>query len=138
MISEFLNVLDALLLFVVVMEEFVVRVFKGGKVTVLKRLRDIFGVGDGDYVRLALVEVLKKEDAGARASPTMNIPNRKSITSTFIDVRAFIGEICPVTRTAIAPNSIICQICSLTLPILLVAIKTKTAARTITGIITAR
>ena len=65
MISEFLNVLDALLLFVVAVEEFVVRVFKGGKVTVLKRLRDIFGVGDGDYVRLALFEVLKKEDASA-------------------------------------------------------------------------
>jgi hypothetical protein len=64
MISEFLNVLDALLLFVVAMEEFVVRVFKGGKVTVPKRLREIFGVADGDYVRLALVEVLKKEDAG--------------------------------------------------------------------------
>ncbi len=53
-----------LLMFVVVMEEFVARVFKGGKVTVPKRLREIFGVADGDYVRLALVEVLKKEDAG--------------------------------------------------------------------------
>ena len=39
-----------------------VRVFKGGRVTVPKRLRDLFGVVDGDYVRLALVEVLKKED----------------------------------------------------------------------------
>ena len=45
---------------VVVMEEFVVRVFKGGKVTVPKRLRELFGVEDGDYVRLALVEVLRK------------------------------------------------------------------------------
>jgi len=62
--SELLNAVSALLLFVVAMEEFVVRVFKGGKVTVPKRLRDIFGVEDGDYVRLALVEVLKKEDAG--------------------------------------------------------------------------
>jgi bifunctional DNA-binding transcriptional regulator/antitoxin component of YhaV-PrlF toxin-antitoxin module len=44
------------------MEEFVVRVFKGGKVTVPKRLRELFGVDDGDYVRLALLEVLKKED----------------------------------------------------------------------------
>lgn len=41
------------------MEEFAARVFKGGKVTVPKRLRDLFGVKDGDYVRLALVEVLK-------------------------------------------------------------------------------
>lgn len=53
-----------LLFVVVVMEEFVVRVFKGGKVTVPKRLRELFGVEDGDYVRLALVEVLKKEDEG--------------------------------------------------------------------------
>ena len=52
------------LLFVVVMEEFVVRVFKGGKVTVPKRLRDLFGVEDGDYVRLALVEVLKRSEGG--------------------------------------------------------------------------
>ena len=52
------------MLFVVVMEEFVVRVFKGGKVTVPKRLRELFGVEDGDYVRLALVEVMKKEGDG--------------------------------------------------------------------------
>lgn len=49
---------------VVFVEEFVVRVFKGGKVTVPKRLRDLFSVDDGDYVRLALVEVLKKDSKG--------------------------------------------------------------------------
>ena len=47
---------------VFLLEEFVVRVFKGGKVTVPKRLRELFGVEDGDYVRLALLEVLKKGD----------------------------------------------------------------------------
>lgn len=31
----------------VIMEEFVARVFKGGKVTIPKRLRDLFGVEDG-------------------------------------------------------------------------------------------
>ena len=41
-----------------------VRVFKGGKVTVPKRLRELFEVEDGDYVRLALVEVLKKSEGG--------------------------------------------------------------------------
>ena len=41
-------------------EEFVVRVFAGGKVTVPVQLRELFDVEDGDYVRLALVEVLKK------------------------------------------------------------------------------
>jgi len=43
------------------MEEFVVRVFKTGKVTVPKRLRELLSIEDGDYVRLALVEVLKKK-----------------------------------------------------------------------------
>lgn len=45
----------------VVVEEFVVRVFKGGKVAVPKRLRELFGVEDSDYVRLALLEVMKKK-----------------------------------------------------------------------------
>lgn len=50
------------MLSVVAMEEFVVRVFKGGKVTVPKRLRELFSIEDGDYLKLGLVEVLKKED----------------------------------------------------------------------------
>jgi bifunctional DNA-binding transcriptional regulator/antitoxin component of YhaV-PrlF toxin-antitoxin module len=48
----------------VALEEFVARVFKDGKITVPKRLRDLCGVADGDYVRLAVVEVLKKRDGG--------------------------------------------------------------------------
>ena len=42
-------------------EEFVVRVFKGGKVTVPVHVRELAGVEDGDYVRLMLVEVLRRE-----------------------------------------------------------------------------
>lgn len=41
-----------------------VRVFNGGKVTVPKQLRERFSVNDGDYVRLVLVEVLKKGENG--------------------------------------------------------------------------
>ena len=48
----------------IAVEEFVVRVFAGGKVTVPKQLRDRFRFGDGEYVRLALVEVLRKGDDG--------------------------------------------------------------------------
>ena len=48
----------------VFVEEFVARVFNDGKVTVPKRLRSLCGVGDGDYVRLRLVEVLKRDDVG--------------------------------------------------------------------------
>ena len=36
------------------------RVFTGGKVTVSRRLRELFGVEDGDYVRLGLMEVMKR------------------------------------------------------------------------------
>jgi bifunctional DNA-binding transcriptional regulator/antitoxin component of YhaV-PrlF toxin-antitoxin module len=61
---KFLNVLVAVWMVVVIMEEFVARVFKGGKVTIPKRLRDLFGVEDGNHVKLALVEVLKKNDLG--------------------------------------------------------------------------
>lgn len=41
------------------MEQFVARVFQDGKVTIPKRLRELLEVEDGDYVRLALVEVIK-------------------------------------------------------------------------------
>lgn len=52
------------LLLGIVVEEFVARVFTDGKVTVPKQMRERFGVVDGDYVRLVLVEVLKKGDDG--------------------------------------------------------------------------
>jgi bifunctional DNA-binding transcriptional regulator/antitoxin component of YhaV-PrlF toxin-antitoxin module len=47
------------------MEEFVALVLAGGKVTVPKRLRELFDVSDVCYVRLALLEVLKKGEDGA-------------------------------------------------------------------------
>ena len=40
------------------------RVFSGGKVTVPKRLREVLAVEDGDYVRLGVVEVMKREGGG--------------------------------------------------------------------------
>jgi bifunctional DNA-binding transcriptional regulator/antitoxin component of YhaV-PrlF toxin-antitoxin module len=42
----------------------VVRVFAGGKVTVPKQLREWFGVAEGDYVRLVLVEFWRKGTGG--------------------------------------------------------------------------
>ena len=49
---------------VVGVEEFVVRVFKGGKVTVPVHVRELCGLSDGDYVRLGLVEVIKRAEGG--------------------------------------------------------------------------
>lgn len=40
------------------------RVFSGGKVTVPKRLRDLFELEDGDYVRIAVLEVMRKGEDG--------------------------------------------------------------------------
>lgn len=37
------------------------RVFQGGKVTIPKRLRELLGVKDGDYVRLSVVEVIERK-----------------------------------------------------------------------------
>jgi AbrB family looped-hinge helix DNA binding protein len=48
------------------MEQFVVRVFQGGKVTIPKRVRELLGVEDGDYVRLGVVEVVKLKTRGKR------------------------------------------------------------------------
>jgi len=44
---------------VVVVERFVARVLQGGKVTIPKRLRELLGVEEGDYVRLAVVEIIE-------------------------------------------------------------------------------
>jgi AbrB family looped-hinge helix DNA binding protein len=48
------------------MEQFVVRVFQGGKVTIPKRVRELLGVEDGDYVRLGVVEVIEPKTRGKR------------------------------------------------------------------------
>jgi len=51
-------------------EVFIARVVTDGKVTVPKRVRDLLDICEGDYVRLSLLEVIKKkesrEDAGKR------------------------------------------------------------------------
>jgi len=41
-------------------ERFVARVFGGGKVTIPVRVRELLGVGDGDYVRLEVVKVIRR------------------------------------------------------------------------------
>ncbi len=43
-------------------EKFVARVFAGGKITIPLRLRQLSGGEDGDYVRLAVLEVVKHVD----------------------------------------------------------------------------
>ena len=43
-----------------VMEKFAARVLKGGKVTIPKRLRELWEIEDGVYVRLGVVEVIKR------------------------------------------------------------------------------
>lgn len=43
-------------------EVFVAKVIADGKVTIPLRVRDLLGIRDGDYVRVSLVEVIKKTE----------------------------------------------------------------------------
>jgi len=40
---------------------FVARVITGGKVTIPKRIRNLLHIEEGDYVRVSLLEVVKKK-----------------------------------------------------------------------------
>lgn len=40
---------------------FVARVTASGKVTVPRRLRDVLNLEDGDYVRVTIIEVIKRK-----------------------------------------------------------------------------
>ena len=51
-----------LFLVFVLVEEFVARVFQGGKVTIPKRVRELLDVVDGDYVRLSVEVIRRKRD----------------------------------------------------------------------------
>ena len=46
----------------VVREWFVARVVRDGKVTIPSRIRNLLNIGEGDYVRLSLYEVIKPKD----------------------------------------------------------------------------
>ena len=45
----------------VVVERFVAKVLQGGKVTIPKRLRELLGVEEGDFVRFGVVEVIRRK-----------------------------------------------------------------------------
>jgi len=48
-------------------EVFIARVVTDGKVTVPKRVRDLLDICEGDYVRLSVVEVIRKKESGEDA-----------------------------------------------------------------------
>jgi len=50
----------------VVAEQFVAEVFARGKVTIPLSVRDILNLEDGDYVRVSIMEVIKRSK-GVRA-----------------------------------------------------------------------
>jgi len=43
-------------------EVFVARVIADGRVTVPQRVRDVLGVKKGDYLRVSIIEVIKKPE----------------------------------------------------------------------------
>ncbi len=42
--------------------EFVRRVYENAKVTIPKELRELHGIENGDYVKLQIMDVIRKED----------------------------------------------------------------------------
>jgi AbrB family looped-hinge helix DNA binding protein len=46
------------------LEEFVVQIYTGGKITIPNQLRKRFDVKEGDYVRLVLMEIFKENNDG--------------------------------------------------------------------------
>lgn len=49
------------------MDEFVRRVYERGKITIPKELRDIYGVTDGDMVKLKIVSVVRAAERARNA-----------------------------------------------------------------------
>lgn len=48
------------------MDEFIRKVYERGKVTIPKELRDLYGVRDGDLVKLRIVKVVQALDGERR------------------------------------------------------------------------
>lgn len=48
--------------------EFVRRVYEAGKLTIPKELRDLYDIREGDYVKLAIVEVVRRKDVAPEAA----------------------------------------------------------------------
>lgn len=49
------------------MDEFIRKVYERGKITIPKELRDLYGVKDGDMVKLRIVKVVQALDEGRHA-----------------------------------------------------------------------
>jgi hypothetical protein len=79
-------------------------------------------------------DIIERYPLSTTASPMINIPSKKSITSILIACSASVKEICPVRITARAPPSIICQILRLYAPTCRIAISRNVKARMTTAI----
>lgn len=53
----------------VAMDEFIRKVYERGKITIPKELRDLYGVKDGDMVRLRIVDVVDAAERMRRGAP---------------------------------------------------------------------
>ena len=41
--------------------EFVRRIYEGGKITIPKEVRELSDIGEGDYVRVKIVDVIRRK-----------------------------------------------------------------------------
>lgn len=55
------------------MDEFIRKVYERGKITIPKELRDLYGVHDGDLVKLRIVKVIQAMEEGRRVEREQEI-----------------------------------------------------------------
>jgi bifunctional DNA-binding transcriptional regulator/antitoxin component of YhaV-PrlF toxin-antitoxin module len=55
------------------MDEFIRKVYERGKVTIPKELRDLYGVNDGDLVKLRIVKVIQAMEEGRKVQREQEI-----------------------------------------------------------------
>lgn len=55
------------------MDEFIRKVYERGKVTIPKELRDLYGVQDGDLVKLRIIKVIQAMEEGRKVQREQEI-----------------------------------------------------------------
>ncbi len=63
------------------MDEFIRKVYERGKITIPKELRDLYGVHDGDLVKLRIVKVIQAMEEGRQVEREEEI----EVTARFED-----------------------------------------------------
>lgn len=68
------------------MDEFIRKVYERGKITIPKELRDLYGVKDGDMVKLRIVKVVQALDEERRQIKEIDVDVRVGADDDSVEV----------------------------------------------------